>query len=584
MSDYTSGQVNFAGLGNGTDFNKLIDGLVKVEQTRVTRLENWKQEWQDKVDAFKELNTKMLALKSSLDGMDTLNEFLVKSVASTSTEELTATADSSAQEATHSVIINQLAQNAVLTNQNGYLATNEVIASGAGTVFEYSYQGTAHSLSIPAGTTLDGLVNLINNDPDKGNVKASLISDGSEVFLQLRGMDLGSSSTLTINAATTVPGFSSADWDVTQANQNAQVRIDGWPVGDWISVPSNTIKNVVEGLTLNLKGAAPGETITLTVDTDQEAVKENVRTFVKQVNEVRSYILSLTKYDKVKEEGSLLTGNYGVDIISQKLKNAAAERGVGFFFYDLTGAAPSGDKYSSLSQLGILTDADDSSPTNGLLVLDEEKLTEALKDDTDAVAKLFAVKNEGAVYNTNDFVYKSFIEGITKPGAYNVKYTVDGSGNITSAFINGHAASIDNTTHQIMGLSNKVLVGDRLVEQNNEAGIVLEVLNLAAGTYPASGTNDDDYPKILLKQGKTGEMSDLLKDLTNENTGPLHILEDNYEDIMDMIDKKIEYEENRITKMERTMRLKFARLDALLGDYSGKTAQLNAQIAQLNKS
>jgi len=33
MSDYTSGNINFTGLGSGTDFQSLIDGLIKLIAT-----------------------------------------------------------------------------------------------------------------------------------------------------------------------------------------------------------------------------------------------------------------------------------------------------------------------------------------------------------------------------------------------------------------------------------------------------------------------------------------------------------------------------------------------------------------------
>lgn len=583
-SSYTSGQINFAGLGNGTDFNQLIDGIIKIERNRITSLETWKAQWQAKVDAFQELNTKMLSLKSSLESMDTMNEFMTKSVSSTASSVVTATANSAAEVAAHTVQVNQLAQNAIFTNQNGYLATDTVLTSGAAATFAYSYHGMAHSLTVPDGTTLEGLKNLINNDPDNPGVKASLISDGSEVYLQFRGMDLGEDATLSIGAGTTLAGFTAGDFDLTQANQNSQIRIDGWPASDWISIPSNTVTGVVEGLTLNLKGAAPGSDINLIVDTDTEGIKENVRNFVDQVNEVRKYILSITKYNTVKQEGSLLTGNYGVDIISQKLKSITSDKGVGFFYYDDSDGTPQGDYFSSLSQIGILTDADEDSPTAGLLVLDEEALDKALATDTDGVAKLFSVNDEGGVHNTNDFSYYSHIDGITDAGTYKVKYNVDASGNITDAWINGYKASIDNSTHQITASAHKILVGDQLVEQNAAAGLVLNVLNLAAGSYPPAGTSDEDYPLAVLKRGKTGEMVNELKTLTSSTSGPLHILEDNYEDIMDMIDKKIEFEEKRISTMETNLREKYARLDALLGNYDAQSAQLSSQISQLASS
>jgi flagellar hook-associated protein 2 len=78
-------------------------------------------------------------------------------------------------------------------------------------------------------------------------------------------------------------------------------------------------------------------------------------------------------------------------------------------------------------------------------------------------------------------------------------------------------------------------------------------------------------------------MVSALKDLTNENTGPLAILEENYDDIMDSIDSKIEFEEKRIAKLEDNLREKYARLDALLGQYENIGTALSGQISQLDE-
>jgi flagellar hook-associated protein 2 len=65
-----------------------------------------------------------------------------------------------------------------------------------------------------------------------------------------------------------------------------------------------------------------------------------------------------------------------------------------------------------------------------------------------------------------------------------------------------------------------------------------------------------------MKQGKTGEMVDALGDLTNSTSGPLAILEENYNDIIDGIDDKIAAEEERIALKESRLREKYARLEA----------------------
>jgi hypothetical protein len=61
------------------------------------------------------------------------------------------------------------------------------------------------------------------------------------------------------------------------------------------------------------------------------------------------------------------------------------------------------------------------------------------------------------------------------------------------------------------------------------------------------------------------------------------ILEDNYNDIIDMIDDKIAYEATRVANYESEMRRKFSALEATLGIYENIKTTLASQIEELNK-
>jgi len=560
-STYTSGLISFAGLGNGTDFSSLIDGLIDIEQNRVTRLENWRLSWETKNELFQDLNTKMLELKSTLEGLDSMNEFMSKAVSSSNGSLLTASANSDAQQASHTIEIGQLATNDVLITASGASAMDASITS-ADTSFTFSYGGESITIdNIAAGTTLEGFVNIINNHSDsRGKIMASTIFDGSVYHLQLTGADQGSDNQIVISNAGSLM-FGAGDFTETQNAQNAQIRVNGFPASNagWIERPSNVMDDVITGLTLNLKDAAPGSNISLTVTTDTEAIVENVTKFVNAVNVIRAQIQAITKVDE-DGEGSILTGNYGIDIVSQNLKNITAEMGSGFVPWDED--TLTGDKYSALSQLGIMTDAEEASTTYGMLTIDYDDLYEALDADPNAVAALFSAELSGESQSP-DFTALSIIDGTTKSGIYDVEIVSDGT-QITSATINGEPASIS---------------GWEITGQSGDAtGMAVRLDNNGAGSY--SG-------KVSVKIGKTGEMIDELTALTkpfNEFTfegGPLAVLQNNYKDIMDSIDSKIAFEEARIEKMEKNLRLKFSRLDALLGQYDLKQGQLSAALDQL---
>lgn len=563
-SPFTSGSINVSGLGNGTDFNSLIDGLITAEKVHINRLTAWKTEWTSKVTQFQNLNTKMLALKTTLTGMDTMNEFMTKAVASSSDAALTASADSNADVSTHTVVVGQLAKNDILTTSSGVSSLTSSITS-QNTHFSFTYAGSNYTVSnIGAGTTLQGLVNFINNNATcSGKIRATTIYDGTNYHLQIYGMDQGASNQVVLTSMGSMV-FQPAAFTNTQDAQSARVKVDGYPVGAnvWLERSSNTITDIIPGVTLNLKQADPNTSLTIGITTDTDGVKQNIKTFISQVNEVRTLIKALTNVTTTGGEavGSLLTGNYGVQIIGTQLKDAVAGQGKGFEMYTQSGNTVYGDFYSSLSQLGIKTDAEEGSATNGLLVLDETVLDTALKDRPTEVAQLFAADYLGES-KSQDFSYLDHINGTTKAGSYSVR-VVTGPAGITEAYIDGKRAGIDGWT--VTGLT-----GDA-------AGLVINLDNHTANsTY--TGT-------VNIKQGKIGEMVDKLKELTNSTSGPLAILEDNYGDITKNIDDKIEREETRIATLKQTLVNKYARLDALLQTLTQKQTQLTSTITQLSKS
>jgi len=561
-TSFTSGSINVSGLGNGTDFNSLIDGLIEAESATKTKFETWKTSWEYKVQGFQYLNTKLLALKTTLGGMDTVDEFLTKSVTSTSDSSVSATATSEAVTGAHSVVVGQLAQNDIQTTASGVSSLTSTVTS-ANTSLTFSYAGTSYTISdIGAGSTLTSLVNFINaNAATKDKVRATTVYDGSSYHLQLYGMDQGAGNQLAItNTGSLV--FGAASFQNTQEAQSSLVKVDGFPIGsgNWIARDTNSVEDVIPGVSLTLKQANSNATITIGVTTNTDAIKTNIETFISAVNEVRSALQALTKVSNSSgtATGSLLTGNYGVQLIGTQLKEVLSDLGLGFNMFD--SASGTGDYYSALSQIGIGTDSDESSSTYGMLVLDEEGLDEALENDADGVAELFAANYDGQS-DSADFSYLAKINGKTKAGSYDVK-VVTGATGITSATINGVACGID-------GWRITALSGDA-------AGMVIQLDNHTL--------NSSFSGRVDLKLGKSGELSEKLAQLTNSSSGPLAILEENYGEIMDSIDDKIAREERRLTTLKARLKDQYARLDSLLNTLTNTQSQLTSAIEQLTSS
>lgn len=543
------GGINFTGLGSGTDFNQMIEQLVKIEQRRVARLELWKNEWDEKVEAFQELNTAMVSLRSELSSMNSVNKFFAKSTTSSNEAVLTASANSDAAEGTYNIEVGGLAKNHIMFSNNGFAGTDSVVNPDGGNIFSYTYNGKKIDLEVPDNSTLSNFVNAFNNDPNNPGVKAAIVNQGDEYFLQLRGMDQGADNDITINADTDINTFFNVDaqFTVSQEAQNSKIKVDGWPAdANWIERSSNSISDVIEGVTFNLYNIGSSQVV---VENNQEAIKDQVYSFVDQVNEILTIINSQTKVGD-SGKGSVLTGNYGLQMIQANIKSVMSSIGTGF------DRQAGGDVYPSLSTIGISTDADRGSPTFGLLKIDDEELDKALQNDPRAVAELISGDLEPDT-TSPDFRFASLVKGTTKAGIYDVSYEVGADGKIVpdSAFIDGKKANIDGNNITAI--------------EGGARGMAIQVDNLTQGAYTGN---------VRLKSGKVNELRDTLAQLTDSSDGTLKILERNYNDIMRNIDNKIDFEQRRIDRYEKNLRLQFARLEELLGYYNGLQTAMGAQI------
>ena len=137
-------------------------------------------------------------------------------------------------------------------------------------------------------------------------VTASIIDTGDELHLQLTGADMGSDYEITvlsvgIGQEEDLQDLSGDDFETSQTAQNAQIKVNGYPSDEdeWIERDSNTIDDVIEGLTLTLYQDSAGETIEITTTNDSDAMYENIEAFVEATNEVLAALAAFDDYSEV---------------------------------------------------------------------------------------------------------------------------------------------------------------------------------------------------------------------------------------------------------------------------------------------
>ncbi|MUM76779.1 flagellar filament capping protein FliD [Pseudodesulfovibrio sp. F-1] len=556
ISSTTSGKISFTGLGNGTDFQEIIEATVNAEAYRKDAYEADRDEKKAAITLLEELKSNLKELKQTLEDM---GDFLSMDATSTG-DQVSASASADADTGTHTVIVDQLAQNDVwIFTDQGYASSDTVVAQEA-TTLQLTYAGESIAVDIAAGTTLAGLINTINaNAALDGKLSASLINDGSSYYFVLRGEESGAENAITVADTGSLSGWSAEGFTNTQEACNARLRVDGFPVGaqSWIERSSNTIDDVIKGVTLELMETTGDSGLRISVRLDTEAIVEKAEALVASVNQIIYDMQVLTGRAGSDDEDSetLTVRNSATNLMYSQFKSVLSSSGIGFARYD---SQAGGDLFNALSQVGISTNTDEGSDSFGQLILDTDALEEALAKNSEAVALLFSTSGS-ATSDSNDFSVDSIVGALTPAGEHTVEYTVE-NGVLVSAFINGEAAAIEGDWN-ILGIAS------------SSRGLSISILNQEEGTH--TGT-------ARVRQGKIDELIDTITAMTNSEDGTLTILIDNYEQSVSSLNNQIYNEEKRLDQLESSLTRKYAALDAKLIEYSALSNTLESLLASLS--
>ena len=508
-------------------------------------------------------------------------------------------------------------------------ATATVTDMAAATTLEsppdlvYTY--TTNSSTTPQTLTLAGgssMTDIIAELKAKGLTGSLVSSDGTTTIdLQTGTLPTTGNYYLKLDNIDSLSGpsiagqvTSSSNWNI-RASANAKYTVDNWPVE--MESATNSVSTVLEGVvfTIQDKGSA-----TISVNTDVTSIETSIQNFLDSVNSILLTINDLSKYDEDKEvttndpnktsssnystsqltteKGGLLQGNYGVQLFKSRFMSLLNSAPPGFTSRTSASDLLSGDVLANLANMGIKVETDQSSSNYGLLQIapssgiaeltqmDQSNYEDMINNHLTDVVDFFCSSGTGAT-TSSDFRYGSHISGITKGGSYDVNYNVDASGNITKVTVGGVEATRDTSQP---GYYYSVASGDA-------RGLSLQIDNLTPG---------DHSGQIRIKEGLIQTVSTFLKseltytdvNVTTTGTaqqtadaialksqnGALMVLKNNYQSIMENIDKKITQEQTRLDLWESRQKKAFANLETLLKKYNTQNDQLTSQIKSLSST
>jgi flagellar capping protein FliD len=429
---------------------------------------------------------------------------------------------------------------------------------------------TPVELTVTNNTKLTHLISEINDAFD-GIANARLVNgkivltddlygaSGLEIGLSFT-QGTGSSAELTLpvmaveteggSTTANLAGFAEADFTETQSAQDSQIRVDGYPSGAWISRSSNTIDDVITGVTLHLHDTTDenGEEITLTRDI--QSVKDKLTSMVNAYNLAVVYIQEKTGYNSVSKTAGALMGDYVVSTIRSQIRTPLIAQTSGFV-EDI-------DNILMPGQIGLELDKD------GVLSLDTNAFDEAIAKDYMGVLAVIGADKTGSS-NSNTIEFYDADSNYTTAGNYNVEATVSG-GTITGARIKLSTES----TWRDATYSGNVVTGNSTFDDNGdpmypENGLQLSIDLSQNGIFNAT---------VRVKQGFAGAIEDTLDKMLKATTGSVQIDQEYVDDQIENIQKKIDNEEDRLSVREERLIARFARLEKTLALIQNQMAAL----------
>lgn len=427
--------ISSLGIGSGVLTSDLVDQLVAAERKPTElRLNFNQQKTEALISAYGKLKSAVTELRLPMRQLAAPENLTAFSVSSSNEDVVASIDDSQAAKGSYTVQVDSLAQAQSLAS--GVYADKDSTSMGTGSLTIQVGDETKTLTIDSTNNTLQGLANEIN---EAGiGVSASIIDTGSGYRLVMSSEETGTANAITVTATdddgnnTDASGLSQFVFDGTNNNLEETVQAKDAVVqinGIQITRSSNSIENVVDGLSLDLK--AEGVTSTIKVEQDFGAVADRVATFVEKFNALQSTIQGLSGFNADAGTGSLLTGDATIRGIQGQLRSIMTRVVPG-----LEGAA-----VRSLADVGITTNVE-----TGGLDFDREKFEEMLKAHGDDVTALFA--EQGRATDAQVEFVRSGLN--TQPGTYDINVTqaaTRGSVAGTSALSDG--VVIDDTNDEL---------------------------------------------------------------------------------------------------------------------------------------
>ncbi len=315
--------ISSAGIGSGLDVNSIITQLMAIERQPLNTLQTKQTSIQSTVSEYGKIKSAVSTLRDLASKLAGSTPWTQTVSTSSNPSAVSATTNGSVP-GNYSVAVQTLASVQTLatgvfasttTNPGAGVLSIQAGTWGAGQLsFTPKAGASAANITVALTDTLTDVRDKIN--AAGAGVTALIMTDASGSRLLLR------SSTTGAGDAFTVSGIAALSYDTvgkvmtqTQTAANAAATVNGLAV----TSPTNTLANIVDGLTLNFSAVTTGP-VSVDVVTDKEALKKTLTSFAESYSAIMKMIATDTKYDPVSRKGGLLQGDSAVVGLQRQLR------------------------------------------------------------------------------------------------------------------------------------------------------------------------------------------------------------------------------------------------------------------------
>lgn len=369
---------------SGINVASAVAQEIALESAPMTQWQQQQAALQAQTSVINTIENDIARLQNSLNALsDPVGALTSMSAASSDTSVVNASALANTTAATHLIVVNNLA-----TAASWY---SNSVASGstaltAGTFNLQVGSNPAKQITVGSGVnTLDQLAAYINGL--SAGVSASVVNDSHGSRLALVSTTTGEASDFTVS--------NGAGLTFTRASEglDASLTVDGIPMDS----ASNTVTGAVNGLTLNLTGAAPGRQISVSIGPDTNQVAQAIGEFVSAYNTLIGAVNSQYRVDSDHRQG-VLAGDFTLSALQSALLGSGGYSGSG--------------SIKTLASLGVSMNRD------GTLTLDNSKVTSALGSNFAAVQSFFQGTSSNGFASRLDNQLDSLVNPVS--GAFTV--------------------------------------------------------------------------------------------------------------------------------------------------------------------